>query len=193
MDFRMLPELMTKNQTLRKAVLSILILLAGTFVSYLLKDIRLSIIFFLIWFDRLVLGHIGFISQLGLEITSFAVILTGLTYGSYFAAAYHFVISTIMIGIGWHITKSNEPTWAPFFPGPDQLVDALSGFIAGHLRALPLLPAVFIGSTAKFLIGLAKDKIMSGDKPPEVMRMINIPLNFLIATSFANKLAAFIG
>ena len=162
-------------------IFSIVIMVLGLFVSFFIKDWRLATIFFLLWLDRMILGRASILGQFGLELTSMAVILTGLAYGPYFAAAYHFVASTLMVGLGWIITKSSEPNWPPFVPGPDQIVDALAAAIAGFLRFLPIVSAIVVASIAKFIIQMLKDKFVSYDKPPEVGRILNIFLNFAIA------------
>lgn len=176
----------------KRILLSLIVLVLGAGISYLIKDARLAVIFSILWFDTLVLGYVGFLWDVGLELTVFAQILTGFAYGPMFAAIYTGISNTLMLGLQWTITRSREPDWPPYTPGLDTIVAMLTSVMAHYLRNFPIVSAIVLASIANFILSIIVDRIILYDKPTAWPRSLNIFLNYALASTFANQLIFFV-
>ncbi|MBI4019312.1 MAG: hypothetical protein HY364_03580 [Candidatus Aenigmarchaeota archaeon] len=141
-------------------------LLVGSVIFFLLGGASAVVIFFMIWFDKIVLRSVT-PSILGIELTTISTILMGITLGSVTAFILAIVVMPILEGVKMLLvpTPSEVP---PFIPTPYHLLDGLVAAVAPLFVWLPFYGIVALLLAGKLALDAAID-IFVFSKPFDVI------------------------
>ena len=164
-----------------KHILAISSLLVGFLISFVFVDLKFSIIYFLIWFDRVLISYTRFLWEFGIETYTVPIAFTGILYGPVWGFLVGFLLLPVMDVIRYIIVPPMQQViWPPIIPSPDSFVDGVPGIVTGLLHTfLSLTPLIFIATTLKIIGVIMKDKIY--DIPPKPSYIINIFYNLFLA------------
>lgn len=169
----------------RNIIFLVLFLLVG-YVLLRIFDAALAAIFLVLWFDKVFLGMIGVIRYFGIEFTTIATILLGITHGPLIAFVFALVVIPILHGMKYLFLPLPPPEWPLFVPSPYNFIDALGAAIAGFLSSYPILYILIPVLIVKDITYAAVDNLFFS-KPPEVLYAIgNFIFNIIIILNFSN-------
>ena len=170
----------------KKNILFMFISLIAGYSLFYFFDVTLAAIFLVIWFDKVFLGMLGIVRCFGIEFTTIATILLGITHGPLFAFVFALIVIPIMHGIKYLFLPLPHPEWPLFVPSPYNFVDALGAAIAGFLASSPILYILIAVLIIKDITYALADKLFFS-KPPEVIYAIgNFIFNFIIILQFGS-------
>jgi len=103
----------------------------------LLGGMALSIIFAIIWFDKVILNMFVILDNFGIELITMSSIMVGLIYGPVIGFFFGFLVIPLIEGLKPTLFKL--PTdWPPFVPGIPHFTDGIIAVIASFLTGIPL-------------------------------------------------------
>lgn len=139
------------RQFKRKSISVPFTFVTGLLLSYLAGGLPLTLIFALLYTEKVFLGAFSPIGMIGIELTTVSTVLAGIIYGPVFAAIYCLAAITILRGLRHIFLPVSEPKWPPFLAGPDDMLHAGGAIVAGLLAFLPIFWVVNIVSLYKTL------------------------------------------
>ena len=170
----------------KRSILFLVLSLVGGYLMLHIFDVTLAAIFLVLWFDKVFLGMVSVVKYFGIELTTIATILLGITYGPLIGFVFALIVIPIMHGIKYLFLPLPPPEWPLFVPGPYNFVDALGAAIAGFLASYPILYILIPVLIVKDISYAAVDRLFFS-KPPEVIYAIgNFIFNLVIIFQFGN-------
>ncbi len=175
-----------KNWTILLSILAL-----GSIIFYFIGGLRFSIIYAMLWTDKIIIGKLKMPLEFGIELFSIPAILVGIIYGPLTGFLFAFFIIPIIGGIldfiaaGLGGTQMLDTGWEPFFPSPDSFISGIIAVLSGFLKGfLPFLYIVIACMVVRFFTHTIKDVIFG--MPIKIPAyLINAGLNILIAYMFS--------
>ncbi|MBI4019488.1 MAG: hypothetical protein HY364_04505 [Candidatus Aenigmarchaeota archaeon] len=132
-----------------KTPLFISTLFFGAALLYLLGGIALAAVYAILWIDKIVLGMLGPIRYLGVEFTTLATIILGISYGPLPAFLFSIIVIPLLHSSKYLFLPLPQPEWPFFIPHPNNIVDAIGALCAGILwvigiKELLILTAIVV-------------------------------------------------
>lgn len=171
----------------------LLTLVIGFVLILLIFGFPLAIIFAIFWFDKIILGALGPLRYIGLELTTIASILLGFVYGPTFGFVFAIIVLPLMHASKYIFLPLPQPEWPYFVPSPYNLIDALAVVAASFLIGLPFLYAVIIIIILKDIGYAIVERVMI-NKPIDFISAITyIIFNAAIAANFGDFFLRLVG
>ena len=172
---------------------ALLLLALGSVIFYLIGGFGFSIIYLMLWIDKIIFGELKSPLYLGFELYSLPTILVGIMYGPLNGFLFGFFVVPIVLGmidliytllLGGHLVDTG---WELFFPSPESTVVGILGVIAGVFGPHMSLLAIIVNCMAiRFILSILRDVIF--DTPNIISYIINFGLTTWIAVIFQNFL-----
>jgi hypothetical protein len=180
----------------KELMLQVGIFIILSIAFYFLWGPSLILIFAIIWVDKSLLPHLKFSAQMGLELTTVAVILTGAIYGPVFGFLFAFFFVALVGGIlnliSWKVSRPPEVEWPPLIPSPDHLIDGMIALLSGLLISVaPFLTVSLVCILVKTGLASIKERFMAG-YVNIFARAINIVVSLFIIFYFQDYFLALI-
>lgn len=147
----------------------------------------LSLIYLLVWTDKIILGLFRLFRYVGIETTTLATIIATIHYGPLFSFVLILILFTVLQSVRYLIVPISVPEYPLFIPNPDSVIYASSAIIAAFALPLGFSAALLIAVAVKYLMYILVD--FSLGKPPHMPALIGgllfnagvmIPLGLLI-------------
>ena len=176
---------------MKKRVILLATLVLGFLIFYFIGGLKISLIYAMLWIDKIIIGKLKMPLEFGVELFSIPAILVGLMYGPLNGFLFAFFIIPIIGGILDFIatalggTQMLDTGWEPFFPSPESFISGVIAVIAAFLKGyLPFFYIVVLCMFVRLFIQTIKDVVFG--MPMKIWAyLINVGLNVLIAYSFA--------
>ncbi|MBI2579259.1 MAG: hypothetical protein HYW26_06105 [Candidatus Aenigmarchaeota archaeon] len=155
--------------------------LGGIVISYVIGGWLLTLIFFLLWFDKIILSGARLWS-IGIELTTFLAVIIGIKFG-FFAFLYVFLISILLDALKFYLFGGDI---MPFVPMAPHFVDALSTLAAHFMKGFDffiIFTAVFL---LKILMNFLTDLALEA-LPLTPKKLMNVIFNILLALYLASN------
>ena len=117
-------------------------LLAGSAMFFLLGGMPAVVIFFMMWFDKIVLRTVT-PSVLGIELTTVSTILIGMAFGSVTGFILVVVLMPVLEGVKM-LTVPMPSEVPPFVPTPYHLLDGLVAAASSFFIGVPFYATVAV-------------------------------------------------
>lgn len=164
--------------------------LGGIVISYVIGGWFLTLIFFLLWFDKIILSGARLWS-IGIELTTFLTVIIGIKFG-FFAFVYMFLISIMLDALKFYLFGGDI---IPFVPMPPHFIDALSTLVAHFMKGFDFFTIFTTVFLLKILMNFLSDLALEA-LPLTPKKLMNVIFNVLLALYISNNpgiLVAFLG
>lgn len=168
-------------------LVSLLMLVLGLILFSILGGLKLSVVYLMLWIDKVIIGKLKIPLEFGIELFSIPAIIVGISYGPAVGFFFGFLLIPLIGGIlditismvsGAHLLDTGSE---PLLPSMQSIITGIIAAIAGFLN--PLIPFFFIVLVCvivRFVINIIKDIIM-GEPPKIIAYTVNLGLNIAIA------------
>lgn len=174
----------------KKPLLALLFLIVGCIIFYAIGGILLTIVFVMLWVDKIIFGELKAPLYFGIELYSIPSILVGITYGPSIGFLFAFLIIPVIGGIFDTIyplllgASLLDTGWEPFFPSPESFISGVLAVIAGLLSFyLPFLGIIVMCMGTRFILSVMRD-VMFGMPTNIISYIINFTLAIVIVVTF---------
>jgi len=145
----------------------------------------LTIIFILLWTDKIIIEAVKIPRYLGIELVTVSMVVIGIVHGYLVGFLFALIVIPILEGIRQLFIPSNDE-WPLFVPSPAHAADGIAALIAFVLRSNPLFIIFIAALIIKYAINIFKDVAILG-KPPDVFTPIpNFIFNMILVLSLAS-------
>ena len=151
-----------------KGVGLLLLTLVAGFIIFYLFDIKLAILFVVLWVDKTIISAFRIIRYFGVELTTVASVIMAIFYGPWFAFIFILVSTPVLHALKYIFLPMPQPEWPLFVPSPYNIVDALGALVAGFVAPLQLFYALLVTAIAKDVFFAFAEKFMLS-KPVDVI------------------------
>lgn len=167
-------------------------LVLGSIIFYFIGGVKFSLIYTMLWIDKIIIGKLKMPLEFGIELFSIPAILVGIIYGPLNGFLFAFFVIPIIGGVldfiatGLGGTQMLDTGWEPFFPSPESFISGVIAVMAGFLRgSLPFLYIVVGCMVVRFFMHTMKDVIFGMPIVKIPAYLINAGLNIFIAYLFS--------
>ncbi len=159
---------------IKKPIMAVAMLVVGFLIFYAIGGFRFSLIYLMLWIDKVIFGELKTPLHFGVELYSIPAILVGIIYGPFTGFLFGFLAMPIIWGIFDILyplltgASLLDTGWEPFFPSPESFISGAIGLLAGvfapHISFFAIV-AVCMG--ARFGLSILKDALAS--MPPNII------------------------
>lgn len=166
-------------------------LLGGIGLFYLIGGIPLALIYFIIWFDKSIIGLGGLIGRFGIELVTIPAVALGLLYGPVLAFLFLIIILPIVYAVK-HLLLGTQSEWPLFVPSFWNLGHAIGGALAGLLMGMDIFLIFLIVLVAENIVFFIYE--LGSQRPMDfIWAAGNIIFNLVIYSVIALPLFAIAG
>lgn len=141
--------------------------LAGTGLAFLLGGLPLALIYFVLWFDKAVIGMGGgMIRKIGIDLTTIVAVATGVLYGPV-AGFFLILIFVPVFQAARDLLIGMESEWPLFVPSPWTLGYAIGAVGAGLLSGTNPFFVVIVALVIETIVFFVYEKL--AQKPLDVI------------------------
>src|SRR3989338_8998742 len=109
----------------------------------------LTIIFVLLWIDKIIIEAVKIPRYLGIEFATVSMIVIGIVHGYLIGFLFALIVIPILEGIRQLFIPGNDE-WPPFVPSPSHVADGIVALIAFVLRSSPLVIIFIVALLIKY-------------------------------------------
>lgn len=157
-------------------------LFTGLLIFYIFGGTPLTIVFLLLWIDKVIFGMLRILNPFGIELVTVSTIILGIAYGPVFGFFFSIIFIPMIEGIK-HLFIKVYAEWPPFIPSVAHLSDAIVAAIVGVLRSQPLTQILFVVLPVKYVLDVVENMIYR--KPVNIIYiLVNAAFNIIIIVNF---------
>jgi hypothetical protein len=169
-----------------------LTLIIGTAFFYILGGTVLALVYAILWVDKIIIGMVGTVRYLGIEFTTIATVIIGISYGPVNAFIFSIVMIPLLHAAKYIFLPLPQPEWPYFIPHPNNVVDALGAAFAGVFAGLPLLFNTLIVVFLKDVGYALSERYMIGKPIDYFSAIMYLVFNALLAIQFGPAIMALV-